>query len=66
MGGVLVGIRDQLLVSVGEIRREFGDRFVEAVEVANQSPLVVAVRRPAAVGELRDDRSPINGEIKRW
>jgi hypothetical protein len=56
MGCVLVGMRDQLLVSVGEIRREFGDRLVEAVEVANQSSLVVVVRGPAAVGELPVDR----------
>jgi hypothetical protein len=56
MGCVLVGMRDQLLVSVGEIRREFGDRLVEAVEVANQSSLVVVVRGPAAVGELTATR----------
>jgi hypothetical protein len=56
MGWMLVGMRDQLLVSVGEIRREFGDRFVDAVEVANESSLVVVVRGPAAVGELPVDR----------
>jgi hypothetical protein len=41
---------------VAEVRPEFGDRFAEAVEVANQPSLVVVVRRPAAIGELPVDR----------
>lgn len=46
---------DQPLIATGEVRPEFGDRLVEAVEVANQSSLVV-VAGLAAIGELLVDR----------